>query len=70
MILNDLRADMQRLCPHLLHQPRALNHFRKTWIVLNICGYGQLASRLNAFDENWLKYSPGCIDRRSVPRGT
>ena len=53
---------MQGLGLHLLHQPRTLNRFGETGIVLDIGGDGQLAAGLDAGDDDGVQRGARGID--------
>src|SRR5262249_48055305 len=66
MIADDLRPDMLGLHPHLIHEPRALDHFGKARIVLDVGGDRHLPARLNALDQKRLQHCTRGIYARRV----
>src|SRR3981081_1952819 len=54
---------------HLLHQPRALDDVRKTRIVFHVGGDGELATGLDALDQDRFKHGPRRVDRSGVAAG-
>ncbi len=69
MIGDESGADLGRLFPHLLHQPRTLDHLGEARIVLHIGCDGELAAGLNALDEDRLQHGARRIDRGGVAGG-
>jgi hypothetical protein len=65
---DDLRADMERLLAHFLHEPRPLDDIGKAWVILHIRGDGKLPAGLNAFDQHGLEHRARGIDRGGVAR--
>ena len=61
-----VRAHMFGLGPHLIHEPRALDHVGETGIVLDIGGDGHLTARLDALDQERLQHGARRVDGGGV----
>ena len=58
---------MQRLGPHLLHEPRPLDRLGEAWVILDIGCDGELAAWLDSLDQHGLQHGARRIDRRRIP---
>jgi hypothetical protein len=70
IVFDQLGADMFGLGLHLLHQPRALDGFGETRIVLDIRGDGHLAALGQAGYHERLQVGARRVDRRRIARRT
>src|SRR5215467_5632677 len=68
MIADELGADVLGLLLHLLHQPRPLDDVREARIVLDVGGDRELATGLDALDQDRLQHGAGGIDRGRIAR--
>ncbi len=69
VVVDHLGADMLGLEPHLLHQPRALDHVGEAGIVLDVGGGGHLAAGVDALDKERLHHGARGVDARGVAGG-
>jgi hypothetical protein len=63
-------ADMFRLCLHLLHQPRTLDHVAEAGIIFDVGCDGELPTRLHPLDHDRRHAGAGSIDCSGQARGT
>ncbi len=59
---DNLDADIARLLIHLLHEPRALDHFSEAGVIFDIGGDGELAAWLDALEQDRLAQRACGID--------
>ncbi len=65
-VLHDLGPNVERLGPHLLHEPRPLDDVREARIIFHFCRGGELSAGLDTLDENRAQHGPRCINRSRV----
>ena len=70
MVLHDFGTHMQRLDPHLLHKPWALDRAAEARIILDIGRDRELAARLYSLDQQRLQHGAGGVDRRRIASGS
>lgn len=68
-LVDDAGADVLGLLLHLLHEPTALDHVGKAWIVLDVGSDGELAARLKRGDQNRREIGARGIHRRRIASG-
>ena len=64
---NDIGADLAGLFLHLFHQPRSLNRFGETGIILDLGGDGELPARLHTVNQPRFQRGAGGIDGGGQP---
>src|SRR6201982_1106199 len=68
MIADELGPDVLGLLLHLLHQPGPLDDVCEAGVVLDVGRDGELATGLDALDQDRLQHGAGGIDRGRIAR--